>query len=192
MSRRIALICLVLAAIGTSQIPITPRRVVIVIAPRDFRDEELMIPLEYLRKQKVEVQVASQQTADAVGMLGLHVVPDLELASIDPGEFDGIILVGGSGAVTLWPDTMLHRVVRSFADEKKPIGAICLAPAILARAGVLKGVKATVFLSARDELLKGGALVSKRDVEVSVNIITASGPRVSAAFVKAFYRRLVK
>ncbi len=192
MSRRIALICLVLAAIGPSQIPITPRRVVIVIAPRDFRDEELMIPLEYLRKRKVEVQVASQQTADAVGMLGLHVVPDLELASIDPGEFDGIILVGGSGAVTLWPDTMLHRVVRSFADERKPIGAICLAPAILARAGVLKGVKATVFLSARDELLKGAAVLSKRDVETSGNIITASGPKASAAFVKAFYRRLIK
>ena len=192
MSRRIALTCCMFAAIALSQTPALPKRVVMVIAPRDFRDEELMVPLEYLRKQKVLVKVASIDTPEAVGMLGLHFMPDLELADIDPEKFDGIILVGGSGAVNLWPDTMLHRVVRGFADENKPVGAICLAPAILARAGVLKGIKATVFLSARDELLKGGAVGSKRDVEVSGNIITAAGPRASLPFVKAFYKRLIK
>jgi protease I len=125
-------------------------------------------------------------------MLGLRVRPDLVIADVDPAAFDGLVLVGGAGAMHLAGDTLVRSIVKAFDDARKPIGAICLAPVILARAGVLKGIKATVYPSSRDELEKGGAVRSKADVEVAGRIVTASGPKAALPFAKAFYRRLSK
>jgi len=171
---------------------IAQKRVVMVIAQRDFRDEELKVPMDFLLSKNIKVEVASTDTIEAVGMLGMQIKPTMRIGAINPKDFSGIIFVGGIGVMKLWTDTLLYRIANDFYNEKKVIGAICLAPVILARAGLLKGLKATVYPSGRDELVKARALCSKADIEVSGRIITASGPPAAKKFASAFYNKLMK
>jgi protease I len=99
--------------------------------------------------------------------------------------------VGGSGAPThLWDNHTLHALLRIARDEGTPIGAICLSPAVLARAGLLRGVRATVYGQprAKHELERGGALYGEEHVVSDQGIVTAAGPRDARAFAEALVR----
>jgi protease I len=164
------------------------KRFVMVVAPRAFRDEEFKIPYELLTKIGYKVTVASRDTVLATGVLGLAIKPQLTIKDIDTLKYDGMILVGGTGAAIYWDDMNVHQLARYFARTPgKIVAAICLAPVTLARAGILTGKKATVFEDKATiaELKNRGALYEKADVVISGNIITASGPQASEKFAKA-------
>jgi protease I len=158
-----------------------------IIAPRDFRDEEFKTPYEYLTSLGHKVVVASTDTTVATGLLDMKVKPDLKIDSVDTLAFDALILVGGSGSVIYWDNQTVHQLVKHFARPPKLLAAICLATVTLARAGVLKGKEATAFKDRNtiDELKKGGATYIDKDVVISSNIITASGPKAADKFAKA-------
>ncbi len=192
MYRRLFILFPVILSLLFSQKIDENKKVVFVIALKDFRDEELKIPLDFLRSKNVSVEVASSDTSEAIGMLGMRFKPSLTINEINVKNFDGLIIVGGMGIMKLWSDTVLHRIVREFYENKKAIGAICLAPVVLARANILKGVKATVYPSGREELTRNKAICSKADVQVSGLIVTASGPPAAKKFAEAFFRQLTK
>jgi protease I len=167
------------------------KRFVMVVAPRAFRDEEFKIPYVLLTQIGYKVRVASRDTVLALGLLGTALKPQLTIKDIDTLSFDGIILVGGTGAAIYWDDKTIHQLVQYFArTPDKIVAAICLAPITLVRAGILSGVKATVFedKATVTELKNKGVLYEKADVVVSRNIITASGPEASEKFAKAIAR----
>ena len=74
----------------------------------------------------------------------------------------------------------------------KPVGAICIAPCILAKAGVLKGRRATVFPGKEytDILREGGATVVRAAVVEDGLLVTANGPNAAARFGDALIRAL--
>jgi protease I len=167
------------------------RRVLMIIAPADFRDEELLEPRAVFEAEGAGVEVASTTTSVARGMLGAEVKPDLAIAAVDPHRYAAIAVVGGSGAPTyLWDNHALHAVLRIARGEGTPIGAICLSPAVLARAGLLRGVRATVYGDprAKHELERGGALYVGESVVTDQGIVTAAGPRDARAFARALVR----
>jgi protease I len=164
------------------------RHVLMVIAPRDFRDEELLQPKAVFESQGAVVEVASPTSDLARGMLGAEVKPDLTLAAVDPHRYAAIALVGGRGARTyLWDNHVLHALLRIARDDGTPIGAICLSPAALARAGLLKGVRATVYGDprAKHELERGGAFFVEEHLVSDQGIVTAAGPDDARAFAEA-------
>ena len=72
-------------------------------------------------------------------------------------------------------------------EKQKILAAICIAPAILAKAGVLEGKNATVWSSVLDKgpikiLEENGANYVEKDVVVDGNIITANGPQAASEF----------
>ena len=75
-------------------------------------------------------------------------------------------------------------LLESANAKGKKICAICIAPMILARAGVLSGKNATVFpdRDAISELRAGGALYRDQDVVKDGNVITARGPEAAEKF----------
>lgn len=161
---------------------------IMVIAPRAFRDEEFKIPYEFLTKIGHKVKVASRDTVFATGVMGMVVKPQLTIKDIDTLKYDGIILVGGTGAAIYWDDLTIRRLVQYF--ERTPgkiVSAICLAPVTLARAGVLQDKKATVYKDRETiaELKKAGAIYQKENVVISGNVITAAGPTDALNFAKA-------
>jgi protease I len=172
------------------------RHILMVIAPANFRDEELLEPKAVFEAHGAVVEIASTTTGIARGMLGAQVKPDLTIAAADPHRYGAIVLVGGSGAPTyLWEYGRLHSLLRLERDDGTPIGAICLAPAALARAGLLRGkVRATVYGDprAKHELLRGGALYVEEDVVVDGGIVTAAGPHAARPFAEAVVRSILE
>jgi len=160
-------------------------RVVMVIAPQDFRDEELLVPKRVLEAAGFEVVVASTRKGEAVGMLGARVSVNTTVGELDPSQYDGIVVVGGAGTREyLWDDVQLHELIRAFFAQNKTVGAICLAPVVLARAGVLDGRRATGFpdSEAISELEEGGASYVRAPVVSAGGIITAEGPKAAQSF----------
>ncbi len=168
-------------------------RVLIAIAPEKFRDEELAAPLSALAAAGMGFDIASTRRGTCTGMLGARVTATLSFEEVDPKPYDGLVIVGGAGAqIHLWDDDMLQVLVKYFRESAKVVSAICLAPVVLARAGILKGIKATYFetpVSFR-EMKAGGAVLVAQPVVTDSRIVTANGPAASKAFGDAVVRTL--
>ncbi len=156
------------------------KRAVIIIAPKDFRDEELFIPKEVLEKHNFKVDVASIEKGTAIGMLGGKYKVSKLISELKIKDYEIILIAGGAGSPKyLWNNHTLLKFIKKAHKAKKIIGAICLSPAVLAEAGLLKGKKATIFPAkiAIKELKKYGATYVKSGVVISSSqIITASSP----------------
>lgn len=163
----------------------TSRRILCVIAPERFRDEELAEPKRALEAAGHRVTVASTRPGHATGMLGARVAVDAVVAQLRAADFDAVVIAGGAGAPThLWDHEPLIALVRELHALGRLLAAICLAPPVLARAGVLAGKRATAYpaQSAIIELKRGGATYVVEPVVRDGTIVTASGPVAAAAF----------
>lgn len=169
---------------------LTRSRAVMIIAKKDFRDEELLRPKEYLEERGCKVTVASTSMGDAVGMLGKHVDVDMVYTDIRAASYDLIVFVGGSGANCYFNDEKSYAIARDAVRTERVLAAICIAPSTLARAGVLEGTKATCFPSQRDDLKEHGAIVSQLQVVRDGRIVTGAGPEAADRFAKALVEAL--
>jgi protease I len=161
------------------------KKVVMIISPENFRDEELIEPQNVLTEQGALVKVASLTTETCKGMLGVLVKPDMRISDIIPDQWDAIILIGGSGSTKYWDDTAVHSLLNDAVKKNKIVGAICLAPVTCANAGILTGKKATVSESAASTLIDKGAEYTGASVQRDGKIITASGPPAAKEFGEA-------
>jgi len=160
-------------------------KILIAIAPEKFRDEELAEPVAALQKAGIEFEIASTRRGPCTGMLGAKTTATLSFDDIDPKRYEGLVIVGGSGSQThLWDDEMLIPIVKMFHQSGKVVAAICLATVVLARAGILKGKKATHYESPASfrEMKIGGAVIINSPVVKDARVITANGPSASKAF----------
>ncbi|UCD05945.1 MAG: DJ-1/PfpI family protein [candidate division WOR-3 bacterium] len=154
----------------------------IVIAPEDFRDDEFSVTYDSLKRHEVKITVASIDTTPATGMFGRVVKPDIALDKSNVDEFDALIIIGGKGCEQLWNNEILHTIVKEFDSQKKLIGAICIAPMVLGRAGILTDKIVTAYPAIRDEIGKCCRTCTDADVEISDNVVTCSRPEASASF----------
>jgi protease I len=164
------------------------RNVLMVIAKNKFRDEEYLEPRKALEGEGARVTVASSSLDMAEGMLGLKVKPDVLISAVKESDYDGVVFVGGGGAREYFDSPVAHALARSFYSQGKVTSAICIAPAILANAGLLKEKKATSFPSSEDALKSKGAVFTRDDVVVDDKIVTGVGPEAA----KKFGQRLVE
>ena len=162
-----------------------PKSALMVIAREDFHDDEFSITYDSLSRYNTRVTIASTDTVPATGMFGTVVKPDISLKELDAGDYDALIIIGGSGCQRLWDDEGLHAIVRNFDSEDKLIAAICIAPMVLGRAGILVDKIVTAYPAVRDDIGKCCIRCTEADVEVSGNVITCSGPKAAASFAGA-------
>ena len=172
---------------------LTGKKVLLVVAPDQFRDEELIEPRKALEEAGADVTVASTKEGTAKGMLGATVTPTLLVQDANAADWDGVVVVGGMGSPEhLWDCAPLHSLVQDRAAAGKIVGAICLSGAVLGKAGVAKGKKATCWPepSAIAALEDGGAIYEKAGVIVDGNIVTGDGPPSAPEFGAALVRAL--
>ncbi|OGW38009.1 MAG: hypothetical protein A2010_13540 [Nitrospirae bacterium GWD2_57_9] len=158
------------------------KKVLMVIAANNFRDEEYAEPRKVLEKAGVRVTVACSTLNTAKGKLGLEVEPDVLISNVKEADYDGIVFVGGGGAQEYFESPVAHKLARNFYGHGKLTSAICIAPAILANAGLLKAKKATSFPSSRETLQTKGAVFTGTGVESDGLIVTGSGPEAATKF----------
>jgi protease I len=158
--------------------------VLMVIAPQGFRDEEFSIPYEALVDAGHHVTVASTRVGECSGVHGAKAAAELALHEVRVEDFDGAVFVGGPGMRDLFNNAAAHRIIRALTAVQKVVAAICIAPAILARAGVLSGRLATVFPSEEQVLSDSGARLRSAGVVEDGRLITASGPEHARSFAE--------
>lgn len=158
------------------------KKVLMVVAPRDFRDEEYLEPRQVLEKGGIAVKVASLNLGEAKGTGGTIAPIDLTIDRVSAEDFDAVLFVGGPGMVNLVSNQRLTKLAKSFSEAGKLTTAICVAPAILAKAGVLTGKKSTAWSGVKSDLTGGGAVYTGESVTVDGQIITANGPAAAKEF----------
>ena len=84
------------------------------------------------------------------------------------------------------------KIAQQAVEQNKILGAICIAPSILANAGVLKNKKATVYPSESSNLKTKGAIYTTEDVTRDGNIITANGPAAAQDFAETITQALLE
>ncbi len=162
-------------------------KVLFIIAQKGFRDEELLEAKAVLENSGHSVDVASITTKTATGILGATVKPDLAVENAKIDNYAAVALVGGPGAPELEKYPEVARILKDAKAKGLLVCAICYSPAILAKIGLLKGKKATVWTSSTDKSLakilkQHGAIYSAQDVVQYGKIITACGPQAAKKF----------
>jgi 4-methyl-5(b-hydroxyethyl)-thiazole monophosphate biosynthesis len=119
-----------------------------------FEEMEAITPIDLLRRAGIEVTTVGVGSSTPTGAHGITVMADLADEVFLPGrDTEAIVLPGGQpGAANLERSETVKRAVRLASEKDITVAAICAAPGILARAGLLRGRRATVFPSDAQEL----------------------------------------
>ena len=156
-----------------------------------FEEIELTSIVDILRRGGVTVSIAGLKKELTTGSRGIKIQPDIWLDSVLPNVslYDAIVLPGGSpGYINLGKDQRLLGLILRYYTDGKLVAAICGAPSVLAKTGILSGKKATIFKGMEKEL-KGATYVDKPVVEDG-NIITSQGPGTAIEFALNILKRL--
>ena len=175
-------------------------RKILVVVFEHYQPKELKPVLKTLSEFKAEVRIlAVNKTVDIP--YDYYILDIKDKFDIIAKEYDAIVLIGGPGVyyrvIGRIKDPglpLLEELCRKFYEEGKLVAAICAAPGVLARAGILKGVKATCFPDSKlvSILKEHGAVYVKQPVVVHGNIITSEGPKTAKEYAEAIVEYLLK
>jgi|SRR3989338_2009981 len=168
-------------------------KAVLIIAPIWYQDIEYLDTKAELEKAGIEVITAAKKAGICKGKLGGTAQATLSIDNINVEDYDAIVFIGGPGAVRHQEDVQAQITAQEAITEQKVLAAICIAPTILAKAGVLEGKKATVWNEdgLQDQLLEQeGATYTGETVTIDGKIITANGPQAAKDFGKAIVKAL--
>ncbi|MDV0447539.1 hypothetical protein MsAg5_14390 [Methanosarcinaceae archaeon Ag5] len=160
-------------------------KILMIIAPERFRDEEFFHPKEVFEKNGFTVVVASTKLGVAQGVKGGSYNVDITISDAKADDYDAITISGGGGSKAfLWNDSALHALLKDADAKNKVVSAICNAPAVLAKAGLLSGKNATVFddPDAISALNAAGSKLKPEHVVRDGRMITGDGPDASYDF----------
>ena len=147
-----------------------------------FEEIEAICVIDILRRAEIEVVTAGLKDGLAEGSHKVEVLPDTTLEKIDYRDFDGLVLPGGSpGFINLGNDERILNMAREMDRAGKCVAAICAAPSVLIKAGVLQGRKATVSPSGKAQVAACADFMEDR-VVVDKNLITSRAPGTALEF----------
>lgn len=144
---------------------------------------EAVTIIDILRRANIQVVAASLDNRPVEASHGVKLVADTTLDEALREEYSMVVLPGGlPGADNLGADARINQLLKKMVDSGKFAGAICAAPRVLAKAGLLDGKKATGYPGFIDggkfpKLTYTGAAV-QRDGKV----ITGRGPGTAMDF----------
>lgn len=164
------------------------KRVLLVLTPTQFRDEEVFQTRAALERAGVRVSIGSLAIRTCHGMLGGTIESEIAIAEADAADFDALVLAGGSSVpVLFWKDKALAALVSAMAESGKPVAAFGLSAVLLARAGLLKGKRATLHYlpEALDELRTAEVTYVNEPVVVEGRLMTADGPGATSGLASA-------
>ena len=160
-------------------------KAVCIFLAEGFEEMEAMFPLDIMRRGGLNVKTVSVTGNKTV--ISSHQVPivaDLLFEELKEEDVEMIVLPGGlPGATNLDAHAGLDKLIMSFAAAGKPLAAICAAPMVYGKRGLLKGKKATCYPGFEQYL--EGADCTGAMVEKDGNVITGKGPGAAMEFALA-------
>lgn len=165
-------------------------KVLYIIAQHGFQDHEFAGSKAELEKAGHKVVVASFVKGPANGAFGMTAAVDIAFDDVNTDDYDMVTVIGGGGMAEIADDNIksapIVKIIKEMKAKGKLISAICIAPVMLAKAGVLKGKRATVYETPGTVmgLEKAGAAYTGENVTVDGDTITANGPPAAESFGK--------
>ena len=147
-----------------------------------FEETEAIAPIDMLRRAKCDVVTVGLTNDSAKSSHGILVLCDMTDFQVELDErLEMIVLPGGTyGTMNLEKNPVVQASIDYCVKNNIPIGAICAAPSILGKKGLLKGKKATAFPDYRKYL--EGAEIAEKNVVTDGIFTTAAGAGVSVEF----------
>lgn len=163
---------------------------VLILATDGFEESELFGPREILLGRSAEVVLASPDLTPIQATVhddpGKTIRPDITVEQALVEDFDALILPGGvRNPDQLRTNKAAVDLVRAFAEQGKPVAAICHGPWLLVEADVLRGRTATSWPSIRTDLRNAGANVIDEPAVTDGNLVTSRKPDDVPAFTEA-------
>lgn len=171
------------------------KKILMVVAFNEFKDEEYFVPKEIFEEAGFTVETTSSKKGVAQGVDGGEAIVDVDAEKIQITDYEAVIFCGGAGMAEELDNEVFQKLAKDFYKENKLVAAICVAPALLAKAGVLKDKEATAWSSPLVknyiQIIKenGGVYVDK-PVVISGNIVTANGPDAAEDFGKTIINQI--
>lgn len=170
--------------------PSIPESRILIVATDGFEEWELFGPREILQKRGAEVVLASPKRDPIQATVhddpGKTIRPDLTVDEALADDFDALILPGGvRNPDHLRMNVRVIQLIKDFAEQGKPIGAICHGPWLLVEADLLRGRTATSWPSIRTDLRNAGANVVDEPAVTDGKIVTSRNPQDVEEFTNA-------
>lgn len=146
---------------------------------QDCEEIEAVTVIDLLRRAGIETVSAGLDAKPVKASRGVMLIPDTDLDSALRSEYDMLVLPGGAGTKHLASDERILTLVRSMAGSGSHVAAICAAPTVLAKAGILEGRRATAFPGTLEAMgFENAGVPILRDG----NIVTSRGPGTAMDF----------
>lgn len=156
-----------------------------------FEEVEALTPVDVLRRAGVPVETVSiMKSKTVIGAHNVPVIADKLFEELKHDDVEMIVLPGGMpGATNLDSHMGLGKLISAFAEAAKPLSAICAAPLVLGKRGIVNGKKATCYPGFENFL--HGAIYTGTLIEKDGNIITGKGPGAAMDFACAIAEKYV-
>lgn len=160
---------------------------IIVLLTDGFEEIEALTPVDMLRRAKLNVKTVGVNGKIAVGSHGIPVVCDLTAEEVNLDEVSMAVFPGGMpGSLNLDASPYTDKVIEAVTKNGGRLAAICAAPLVLGRRGLLEGKRATCFPGFEAELK--GAVATGEEFVTDENITTGKGMEYSLPFAKELVR----
>ena len=143
-----------------------------------FEEIEAITTIDILRRAGIEVVTAGLAGTMIKGGQGVQVMVDKRLDDVAKDSLDGIVLPGGPGFEGLGRSEKIIDIISYLENRGKLVAAICAAPSILAKMGLLENRAATIYPGMEKVLPKP----RNGKVVIDKNIITSPGPGTAIDF----------
>ena len=154
---------------------------VVVFFAKGYEEIEALSVVDVLRRGGVEVVMAGVDGDCIKSGRGIEIKMDQRVETIDYNTVDMLVVPGGvPGVDNLYASKFVVEQLKAFKQANKWIGAICAAPGVLGKLGLLEGESATCYPGVEEEL-KGATVVNER-VVVSHKVVTGIGAGASLEF----------
>lgn len=139
-----------------------------------FEEVEALAPLDILRRANVDIVTVGVNGEFAVGAHDITVKADILLSDVNLDDLEGVILPGGLGGTNnMDSSSKVKEIIKFASDNDKLVCAICAAPSILGKMGLLEGKEATCY-PGFENTFTGGKYIKKSVVKCG-NFITSDG-----------------
>jgi serine/threonine protein kinase/putative intracellular protease/amidase len=186
---------------------LAPQQTVLLVVPSKMFWYPDYLPVRTALEKSVRVQVAATQREPCVpdpgGKIGNQepepVKPDVLLKDAKASDYDAVVFIGGPGVREFLNGNPgcndAHRLIREMLQARRTLGAICMAPPILAEAGAFKDQpvqRATAFPrdEIKEKLRAEGVEWVDEPVVIAGRVITAQKPRDAEDFARAILKSL--
>lgn len=156
---------------------------IIVLLADGFEEIEALTPVDILRRAGLNVKTVGISGRAPTGAHGISVICDTAPEDIDLSAVTMAIFPGGMpGATNLDASPFTNKVIDAVTKNGGRLAAICAAPLVFGRRGLLQGKRATCYPGFEKEL--PGATVVSEPVVTDGKITTACGMEVALPFAK--------